>query len=112
MAMMSISEARAELPDLVTRVAEGEEVTITRYGRPAAILVRREIAAMLGISTQVSDTVKDAVTSADRVSEYVGHVAGALEQQSVATREISGSVQQASRALADIDLHVKKIASR
>ena len=43
MAMMSISEARAELPDLVTRVAEGEEVTITRYGRPAAILVRPDI---------------------------------------------------------------------
>jgi antitoxin (DNA-binding transcriptional repressor) of toxin-antitoxin stability system len=43
MAMMSISEARAELPDLVSRVAEGEEVTITRYGRPAAVLVRPDI---------------------------------------------------------------------
>jgi antitoxin (DNA-binding transcriptional repressor) of toxin-antitoxin stability system len=41
--MMSISEARAELPDLVSRVAEGEEVTITRYGRPAAVLVRPDI---------------------------------------------------------------------
>jgi len=40
---MTISEARAELPDVVNRVAEGEEVTITRYGRPAAVLVRPDI---------------------------------------------------------------------
>ncbi len=40
---MTISEARAELPDVVSRVAEGEEVTITRYGRPAAVMVRPDI---------------------------------------------------------------------
>ena len=43
MAVMTISEARAELPDVVSRVAEGEEVTITRYGRPAAVIVRPDI---------------------------------------------------------------------
>lgn len=40
---MTISEARAALPDVVNRVADGEEVTITRYGRPAAVLVRPDI---------------------------------------------------------------------
>ncbi|MGH3170476.1 MAG: type II toxin-antitoxin system Phd/YefM family antitoxin [Trebonia sp.] len=43
MAVMTISEARAALPDVVNRVADGEEVTITRYGRPAAVLVRPDI---------------------------------------------------------------------
>jgi antitoxin (DNA-binding transcriptional repressor) of toxin-antitoxin stability system len=43
MAMMTISEARAALPDVVNRVAEGEEVTITRHGRPAAVMVRPDI---------------------------------------------------------------------
>lgn len=43
MAVMTISEARAELPDVVSRVAEGEEVTITRYGKPAAVMVRPDI---------------------------------------------------------------------
>lgn len=43
MAVMTISEARAALPDVVNRVAEGEEVTITRHGRPAAVLVRPDI---------------------------------------------------------------------
>jgi prevent-host-death family protein len=40
MATMSISEARAALPDLLSRVEDGEEVTITRHGRAVAVLVR------------------------------------------------------------------------
>ena len=37
---MSASEARAALPELLNRVEGGEEVTITRHGRPVAVLVR------------------------------------------------------------------------
>jgi prevent-host-death family protein len=40
MASMTASEARAALPELLTRVEDGEEVTITRHGRPVAVLVR------------------------------------------------------------------------
>ena len=36
----SISEARASLPHLLDRVEAGEEVTITRHGRPIAVVVR------------------------------------------------------------------------
>jgi antitoxin (DNA-binding transcriptional repressor) of toxin-antitoxin stability system len=43
MAIMTVSEARASLPDLLTRVEAGEEVTITRYGRPVAVLVRPDV---------------------------------------------------------------------
>jgi len=43
MATMTISEARAALPDVLDRVAEGEEVTITRHGRPVAVVVRPDI---------------------------------------------------------------------
>ena len=35
-----MSEARAVLPQLLDRVTAGEEVTITRHGKPAAVLVR------------------------------------------------------------------------
>ena len=38
--MITSSEARAALPDLLSRVENGEEVTITRHGRPVAVLVR------------------------------------------------------------------------
>ena len=37
---MSASEARASLPQLLDRVAAGDEVTITRHGHPVAVLVR------------------------------------------------------------------------
>ena len=37
---LSISEARAALPDLVDRVTNGEEITLTRHGRPVAVVVR------------------------------------------------------------------------
>jgi prevent-host-death family protein len=38
--IITASDARATLPDLLDRVANGEEVTITRHGQPTAVLVR------------------------------------------------------------------------
>jgi antitoxin (DNA-binding transcriptional repressor) of toxin-antitoxin stability system len=43
MAMMTVSEARASLPELLTRVENGDEVTITRHGRPVAVVVRPDV---------------------------------------------------------------------
>ena len=43
MAVMTVSEARATLPEVLTRVAQGEEITITRYGSPVAVVVRPDI---------------------------------------------------------------------
>jgi antitoxin (DNA-binding transcriptional repressor) of toxin-antitoxin stability system len=37
---MTVSEARAALPEILSRVEGGEEVTITRHGRSVAVLVR------------------------------------------------------------------------
>jgi len=37
---MTVSEARAALPQILDRVAAGDEVTITRHGKPVAVLVR------------------------------------------------------------------------
>lgn len=43
MASMTVSEARAALPDLLARVEGGEEVTLTRHGRPVAVVVRPDV---------------------------------------------------------------------
>jgi antitoxin (DNA-binding transcriptional repressor) of toxin-antitoxin stability system len=43
MAVMTVSEARAALPEVLNRVAEGEEVTITRHGRAVAVVVRPDV---------------------------------------------------------------------
>lgn len=40
---MTVSEARAALPEVLNRVESGEEVTITRHGRPVAVVIRCDI---------------------------------------------------------------------
>jgi antitoxin (DNA-binding transcriptional repressor) of toxin-antitoxin stability system len=40
MSTMSVSEARAALPEILDRVTAGEEITITRHGRQIAVVVR------------------------------------------------------------------------
>ena len=40
MTVVKVSAARAELPKLIDAVERGEEVTLTRHGRPVAVLVR------------------------------------------------------------------------
>jgi len=37
---LSVSEARAALPEILDRVTKGEEVTLTRHGQPIAVVVR------------------------------------------------------------------------
>lgn len=37
---MTVSEARAALPEVLDRVLAGEEVTLTRHGEPVAVVVR------------------------------------------------------------------------
>lgn len=36
---VSITEARASLPAVLDRVIEGDEITITRNGRPVAVMI-------------------------------------------------------------------------
>lgn len=40
MVTVTVSQARGAISHLVDRVLEGEEVMLTRYGRPVAVLVR------------------------------------------------------------------------
>ncbi len=42
MTQLSVSEARARLPEVLDRVADGDEVTITRHGQPVAVVVRAD----------------------------------------------------------------------
>ena len=76
MVSMTISEARAALPELLSRVEQGEEITITRHGRPAAVLVRpdalrsRRAAAALEDAARIHDLVAQA--AADPLPEGSG----------------------------------------
>jgi prevent-host-death family protein len=60
---MTVSEARAALPRLLDRVADGEEVTITRHGRPVAVLIRPD-----ALRVRRAD---EALAAADRLAEHL-----------------------------------------
>ncbi len=45
MTTVSASNARAALSELIDRVIAGDEVTITRYGKPVAVLLRPDVLA-------------------------------------------------------------------
>ena len=43
MVSVTASEARATLPQLLTRVEAGEEIVLTRHGRQIAVIVRPDV---------------------------------------------------------------------
>lgn len=67
MVTLTVSQARASLPALLTRVEEGEEVTITRHGRPVAVLVRPDV-----MRSRANVIIEDA----GRVHELLAAAAG------------------------------------
>jgi len=62
MAVMTLTEARAALPEVLTRVAAGEEITITRHGRPVAVVVRPDIIWSQPAVAVMPDDTQDLVT--------------------------------------------------
>jgi prevent-host-death family protein len=70
MTPITASEARATLPDLLSRVENGEEVIITRHGRPVAVLVRpdalrsRRAGEALDGAAHVHDLLAEAAATA------------------------------------------------
>jgi antitoxin (DNA-binding transcriptional repressor) of toxin-antitoxin stability system len=67
MAVLTVSEARAALPEVLNRVAEGEEITITRHGRAVAVIVRPDIIwsrSRAGEAMSESDRLRDLLAAA------------------------------------------------
>jgi prevent-host-death family protein len=71
-AVLNVTDARACLPELLDRVDRGEEVTITRHGRPVAVLVaprslRRRRADAAFADAEALGRALDAVADLDGV---------------------------------------------
>lgn len=73
---MSVSEARAALPQLLEKVTEGEEVTITRHGKPVAVLVRPDVlrTRRAEAALETAETVRDLLSDAGARSLESGPV--------------------------------------
>lgn len=65
---MSVSEARAALPEVLEMVLGGEEVTITRHGQEVAVVVRPDV-----LRTRRAD---EALAAAERVRELLAQARG------------------------------------
>lgn len=63
MTTVTASEARASLPELLNRVANGEEITITRHGQPVAVMVRPDLLR--------SRRIDDLMAGARRIEELL-----------------------------------------
>ena len=66
MVSVTASEARATLPQLLTRVEAGEEIVLTRHGRQIAVIVRpdalriRRAGPSLDAAAQIHDRLEAA----------------------------------------------------
>lgn len=58
MTTISVSHARATLPELIDRVSAGEEVTLTRHGAPVAVLVRPDALRSRRADTSLDDAAR------------------------------------------------------
>jgi predicted oxidoreductase len=82
MATMTISEARAALPEVLDRVAGGEEVTITRHGHPVAVVIRPDILW--------SRRVGGALDDAERIHDLLTEAAGTPLPENAVSSEAAG----------------------
>ncbi len=90
MTELSITEARAQLPEVVNRVIAGEEITLTRHGQPVVVMLRPDavrtrtaaVQAMIERSKEIGRMIDDArgrplsppVMSAERADELVAQI--------------------------------------
>lgn len=65
MTEMTVSEARAALPLVLELVDRGEEVTLTRHGRPVAVVVRPDLLR----ARRISDASERAQQVADLLAQ-------------------------------------------
>lgn len=66
---VTMSEARASLPEIVERVLAGDEVTLTRRGQPVAVIVRPDTLRVrrAGAALDAAAAIRQAIEDARRV---------------------------------------------
>ncbi len=90
-------------------VVASEVKTLANQTAVSTQQIADEISAIQGISGTVADSVSSIIAAADSVNHYVGTVAGAIEEQSAVTKEISANSQRVSQAVTDIDASVRRV---
>lgn len=83
MTSINASEARAALPELLNRVEDGEEVTITRHGRPVAVLIRPDALRVRRADSALADAARIHDLLAEAGASPLPEGTGLTEQRAV-----------------------------
>jgi antitoxin (DNA-binding transcriptional repressor) of toxin-antitoxin stability system len=84
---MTVSEARAALPEVLNRVADGEEITITRHGWPVVVILRPDV---LSSRSRAADVLEEAerlngmLREAEKMPLSTGGISAAYAEELIA----------------------------
>jgi methyl-accepting chemotaxis protein len=105
----TIEAARAGDAGKGFAVVAGEVKTLARQVAQATDKISDEIAGIQSVSGDVVTSLATIKHSVEAIRNSVNGVAGAIEEQSAVTLEISNNMQTASLACGDVDTNLKKI---
>ena len=90
MSTYSVTDARANLPEILDRVEAGDEVTLTRHGRPVAVIVRP--------SALRTRRAAQALVDSEQLSQSLTNLKGQPRQKSTLSNERAEELAAAVRA--------------
>ena len=105
----TIEAARAGAAGRGFAVVAGEVKSLSTQVTGATSRIAQDIRSMQGIAGDVVSSLGGIARSITSVREAVSDVTSAVEQQAVATREISASMQIASDGVSDIDRNLNAL---
>lgn len=93
MTTYTVSEARAQLPALLDRVANGEEITVTRHGRPVVILIHPD--------RRYRGRAADVLAAADRLRSEMEQLSGQPMPAPIEDMDVDARIAQLRADRAD-----------
>lgn len=107
----TIESARAGDAGKGFAVVAQEVKNLANQAANATKQISTEIEGIQGISTDVVGALSSIRQSVEKVKEYVGATASAVEEQSAVTRSMSSNMQSASAAVTSISQNISEISA-
>ncbi|TWI74109.1 methyl-accepting chemotaxis sensory transducer with Cache sensor [Desulfobotulus alkaliphilus] len=107
----TIEAARAGEAGKGFAVVAGEIKELSRQTSHATREIRTSIEGIQGLTRETIDTISEVVSVIGEISEVNATIATAVEEQSVATKEIAGNISQASAGAQEVNANVSQLST-